>query len=68
MDTEIMAFIQSHILEIGLILIVIFALRNWQLILISCLIVMGLSHFGILDIENIKEFIISQIDNLNIMK
>ena len=68
MDTEIMAFIQSHILEIGLILIVIFALRNWQLILISCLIIMGLSHFGILDIENIKEFIISQIDNLNIMK
>ena len=69
MDTEvIMTFVQSHMLEIGLILVLIFILRNWQLILISCLIVIGLSHFGVLDVENIKEFIISQIDNLNIME
>jgi len=63
---SIIAFIQSHILEIVLMLALIFVLRNWQLILISCLIVAGLSYFGLLNIENIKEFIITQIDNLNI--
>ena len=65
MDPEtILTFIQSHMLEIGLILIIIFAIRNWELIVVAVLIVIGLSYFGILDSENIKEFIINLADNL----
>jgi len=65
MNSEtILSFIQSHILEIGLILIIIFAIRNWELIVVAVLIVIGLSYFGILDSENIKEFIINLADNL----
>jgi len=65
MNSEtILSFIQSHILEIGLILAIIFVLRNWGLIVVAVLIVIGLSYFGILDSENIKEFIINLADNL----
>lgn len=65
MNSEtILSFIQSHILEIGLILAIIFVLRNWELIVVAVLIVIGLSYFGILDSENIKEFIINLADNL----
>jgi hypothetical protein len=48
-------------LEIGLILIVIFVLRNLQLIIISVLIIAGLSYFGLLDVDNLKGLITSQL-------
>jgi len=62
MDVDtIMTFFQSHMLEIGLILIVIFVLRNLQLIIISVLIIAGLSYFGLLDVDNLKGLITSQL-------
>jgi len=65
MNTEIiLSFIQSHMLEIGLIIIIIFAIRNWELIVVAILIVISLSYFGILDTENIRELITNLIENL----
>jgi len=51
-------------LEIGLIIIIIFAIRNWELIVVAILIVISLSYFGILDTENIRELITNLIENL----
>jgi len=65
MDVEtIISFIQNHMLETGLILIIVFALRNWELIIISVLAVICLSYFGVINTENIRELITTQIDNL----
>lgn len=65
MDSEtILTFIQSHMLEIGLILIIIFTIRNWELVVASVLAIICLSYFGILDAETIREFIVNLIDSL----
>jgi len=66
MDSEtILAFIRSHMLEIGLILIVLFTIQNWRLVVVAVLAIMCLSYLGILDVENIRESVMGFLGSLN---
>ncbi|ADC69816.1 conserved hypothetical protein [Methanocaldococcus sp. FS406-22] len=67
----IIELLKAHWFEILLILGIVFILRSLKYIIIAILIVLGLSYFGILDIDNLKsvfENIISKIDILEILK
>ena len=66
MDSEtILAFIRSHMLEIGLILIVLFTIQNWRLVVVAVLAIMCLSYLGILDVENLRESVMNFLGSLN---
>ena len=57
--SSIFDLLQQYWLEIGIILAIVFVLRNLKWIAIAVLVFLALSHFGYLD--NIKEMILSYI-------
>jgi hypothetical protein len=65
--SSIFDLLQQYWLEIGIILAIVFVLRNLKWIAIAVLVFLALSYFGLLD--SIKELILSYIpihlDSLN---
>lgn len=62
MDTAtIIAFVQSHWLELIIILGIAWVVKNWQVILIGVIVVIVLAHQGY-DLSSLKDIILSHLN------
>jgi hypothetical protein len=57
----IMSFVQTHWLELIIVLGIAWVLKNWQVILIGVIVVIALSHYGY-DMGSLKDIILSHLN------